>query len=172
MLAIGILVSTETINCTIYNSKTKNISFLGEIRIPSENFMQKGKSLRFLRHSIIDIVNNTLEENLEIKIVGLRMIEKGSQNINRERIEMEGVVKEALASSKAKKSYLIYKKEMADETDIKYQTFHNIYTKKINEEDDFKLNNIIKNWKNATNRNIKESAIVAFTAYSMYKKGF
>ena len=151
----GIIVSSDDLSYSVYDSACKNVETKGVISIPTEKFMEKSKSLRFLRHSIIDIINNTKLNNKSIEIVGLRIAEKGSLNINRDRIEMEGVIKEAFASSIAKDYFLINKKIISDKTGIKWTEIPSLYTKNISNENINILNKLIDNWLELSNRREK-----------------
>ena len=164
MLTIGIQTSAKFLYYSVFNSENKKIIMNYKISIPQENLMDRPKSYRFLRHSIIDIINSTLIENKKIKFAGLRESENGAKNQNRNRIEMEGVIKESFASSDLLNYSIIKKKEIANQTGILYKNLPSIYTKKISNETLNLLKKEIINWEELSNKYEKETALVAYTA--------
>lgn len=98
MNSLGIRVTSSTIFLSIYNKENKTIvserQALPDLDLP--------KKLKQIRENFLAFV-----EKHNITNVGIKIAEKNALSINLERIAIEGVLQEAIASSSIK-SYSIY----------------------------------------------------------------
>jgi hypothetical protein len=98
MNSLGIRVTSSTITFSIYNTESKTVisekQTLPDLDLP--------KKLRQIREDFLTFVAKN-----NITNVGIKIAEKNALSINLERIAIEGVLQEAIASSEIK-SYSIY----------------------------------------------------------------
>jgi L-rhamnose mutarotase len=98
MNSLGIRVTSSTISFSVYNKENKTIisekQILPELDLP--------KKLKQVREDFLAFINKH-----NITNVGIKIAEKNALSINLERIAIEGVLQEAIASSNIK-SYSIY----------------------------------------------------------------
>lgn len=161
MLSIGIKASVKLITYAIYDDQSKSILLKGDIYMPLPKIMDDPQSYRFLRYSIIDIINNTTIENENIKIASIRAIEQTSQNKNSKRIEIEGVIKESFASSCIDKYIVLNKKKILKSLKSNSDQLDKLLVDKACDE----LTNFIKkeinNWDSITNADYREASLMA-----------
>lgn len=91
MNTLGIRVSPSQITYVIYESENKQFIFKSYKR---PNFLSFPEFLKYIRYNFLDIL-----EFHKIKYVAIKQIEYTSKNCHPERIGIEGVIQEALASS-------------------------------------------------------------------------
>lgn len=91
MNTLGIRVSPSQITYVIYEPYNKNF-ILKCYKRPS--FLSFPDFLKYIRYNFLDIL-----EFHKVKYVAIKKIEYGSQNSHPERIAVEGVIQEALATS-------------------------------------------------------------------------
>lgn len=92
MNTLGIRVKPSSVIIVIYDSDQNTIVNVEDLKIPKA--LSTPEALKYVRNSILDI----LREYQIIK-AGLRTVESNSQTLNLHRIEIEGVIQEAFASS-------------------------------------------------------------------------
>ncbi|MEI7065913.1 hypothetical protein WCU84_20020 [Dickeya chrysanthemi] len=92
MNILGIRVKPCSVVIAIYDSDENAIVNVEEIKIPKA--LPTPEALKYIRNSILDILRE-----FNIEKAGLRIIESNSQTLNIRRIEIEGVIQEAFASS-------------------------------------------------------------------------
>lgn len=92
MITIGIRAAPKVVSFAIYDSDRKKILNVEEIKIPAAFSIPN--RLKYVRSNMLDVLR-------EYKVVraGIRETEPIAQSNNTERIEIEGVIKEAFASS-------------------------------------------------------------------------
>lgn len=91
MNTLGIRVSSYLITYVIYESQNKKFIFKSYKRPKFLNFPE---FLKYIRYNFLDILDFH-----EISYVAIKEIEYNAQNCSHERIAIEGVIQEALASS-------------------------------------------------------------------------
>jgi hypothetical protein len=92
MKTIGLRVSVSEITYAIYDDVDKRLISVDEIIYPKA--LDAPEALKYIRNTILDIIR----EN-EICRAGIRTTEPMAQSTSIERIQIEGVIQEALASS-------------------------------------------------------------------------
>lgn len=92
MNTLGLRVKPNAVVIAIYSSNENSIVNVESIKIPKA--LPTPEALKYVRSSILDILRE-----YEINHAGLRIIESNSQTLNIRRIEIEGVIQEAFASS-------------------------------------------------------------------------
>ncbi|WP_345867233.1 hypothetical protein [Shewanella algae] len=92
MNTLGIRVKPCSVVIAIYDSEENAIVNVEEIKIPKA--LPTPEALKYIRNSILDILRE-----FNIEKAGLRIVESNSQTLNIRRIEIEGVIQEAFASS-------------------------------------------------------------------------
>jgi hypothetical protein len=90
--SLGIRVKPFSVIIAIYNTESNSIVNVEDIKVPKA--LSTPESLKYVRNSILDILREFNIEN-----AGLRVVESNSQTLNIRRIETEGVIQEAFASS-------------------------------------------------------------------------
>lgn len=160
MNTLGIRVTPSEIYYSIYESEIKKI----EIKVfKRAKYLEIPEYLKYIRYNLLDILSCK-----EIELVTIKKIEGNSININFERIYIEGVIQEALASSNVKKyfienktSFLKQAKKIKSETkDIKLilknkENFNNFICDLVD------LNTI-----NGSNEEIREAILASVLAYN------
>lgn len=92
MRTIGIRVKPREIVFTVYDSATNSLVTVESVKLPKA--LSVPESLKHARNSILDILRE-----FKIERAGIRITESTSQQLSIERIQIEGVVQEAFASS-------------------------------------------------------------------------
>ncbi|ACV25622.1 hypothetical protein [Kangiella koreensis] len=92
MNSLGIRVTPCSVVIAIYDVDNSNIVNVEDIKIPKA--LPTPEALKYIRNSVLDILRE-----FNIGIAGLRIVESNSKNLNIRRIEIEGVIQEAFASS-------------------------------------------------------------------------
>lgn len=98
MKTIGLRVSASEITYAIYDNVNRNIITADEIIYPKA--LDAPEALKYIRNTILDIIR----EN-GICRAGIRTAEPMAQSVAVERIQIEGVIQEALASSTVERYY-------------------------------------------------------------------
>lgn len=92
MRTLGIRVKPNAVVIAVYDSDENSIINVEDIKIPKA--LPPPEALKYVRNSILDILRE-----YEIQKAGLRIIESNSKTIVIRRLEIEGVIQEAFASS-------------------------------------------------------------------------
>lgn len=92
MNTLGIRVKPYSVVIAVYDPEENAIVNVEDIKIPKA--MPTPGALKYIRNSILDILRE-----FDIEKAGLRIVESNSQTLNIRRIEIEGVIQEAFASS-------------------------------------------------------------------------
>lgn len=117
MNTIGIRAAPTAVTFVVYDSTSKSVLNIEDIRIPSAFAMPD--ALKYVRNNLLDILREYAIEN-----AGIRTTESSAQTLNVARIQIEGVIQEAFASSALKAYYIgqissISKKLGIERTDFK-----------------------------------------------------
>jgi len=98
MKTIGLRVSPTEITYAVYDSEVERIESVDEIIVPRS--MSVPQSLKYIRNTVLDVIRE-----YGVTHAGIRTIEPMAQSISVERVQIEGVIQEALASSSVEKYY-------------------------------------------------------------------
>jgi hypothetical protein len=98
MKTIGLRVSPAEVTYAIFDVKNQRIESVGEIIVPKS--MSTPQSLKYIRNTVLDVIRE-----YGVSQAGIRTIEPMAQSPSIERIQIEGVIQEALASSSVEKYY-------------------------------------------------------------------
>jgi hypothetical protein len=99
MITIGIRAAPKVITFAIYDTDSDTVLNVEEIKIPAA-FSTPG-ALKYLRSNLLDVLR---EYNVER--AGVRVTEAFSQHLSIDRIQIEGVIQEAFASSELRSYYV------------------------------------------------------------------
>ena len=92
MNTLGIRAKPNSVIIVIYDSDENLIVNVEDIKIPKA--LPTPEALKYVRNSVLDILRE-----FNISKAGLRIVESNSQTLNIRRVEIEGVIQEAFASS-------------------------------------------------------------------------
>ncbi len=99
MRTIGIRATPNSITFAIFDTETDEILNVEEIKIPAA--FATPAALKYLRSNLLDVLREYGAQH-----AGIRVTESNAQQINIQRIQIEGVVQEAFASSNLKWYYV------------------------------------------------------------------
>lgn len=99
MFAIGIRATPKNVIFAIFDTDAQSIITVDEIKIPAA--FATPDALKYVRSNLLDILRE-----YDVETAGVRTTEPNAQSTNITRIQIEGVILEAFASS-ALKSYYI-----------------------------------------------------------------
>jgi len=89
---IGIRVSPTEVTFSIYDTDDNSIINIEEIAIP--NALSTPEKLKYVRCNILDVLRE-----YGVEKAGIRLTEPSARTIKIERVQIEGVIQEAFASS-------------------------------------------------------------------------
>jgi hypothetical protein len=92
MITIGIRAAPTVVTFAVYDSVAKAMVNIEEIKLPAA--FTTPDSLKYLRSNLLDILRE-----FKVQKAGVRAIEPSAQNPSIARIQIEGVIQEAFASS-------------------------------------------------------------------------
>ncbi|MGR9457066.1 hypothetical protein ACU8V1_13955 [Rhizobium leguminosarum] len=92
MITIGIRAAPREVTFAIYDSATSKVANVEGIRVPAA--LSIPETLKYVRSNLLDILREYQVEN-----AGVRTTEPNAQQVSIERIQIEGVIQEAFASS-------------------------------------------------------------------------
>src|SRR6478735_9134514 len=92
MRTIGLRAAPKALTFVVYESDDNSIVNVEDIRIPVA-FLTPD-ALKYLRNTLLDVLRE-----YQISKAGIRITESNSQTLSIERIQIEGVLQEAFASS-------------------------------------------------------------------------
>lgn len=98
MNTIGLRASPSEITYAIYDTEQLEIVSVNCIVYPSA--MSTPEALKYVRNTVLDIIRE-----YEISRAGIRIMETVAQSFPLDRVQIEGVLQEALASSAVEKYY-------------------------------------------------------------------
>lgn len=98
MHTIGIRVAPRAVTFVIYDAGNKAIVSVDCIKVPQA--LEVPEALKFVRNTILDVIRE-----YQVEKAGIRITEGNAQNPSFERIQMEGVIQEAFASSSVSAYY-------------------------------------------------------------------
>jgi hypothetical protein len=92
MRSIGIRVEPKSITFAVYDFDSAEIVNIEKLNVPKA--LDIPERLKFIRSNMLDIFRE-----FDIKRAGIRITESNSQHLNIARLQIEGVIQEAIASS-------------------------------------------------------------------------
>lgn len=99
MRTIGIRANPGEVTIAIYDLSESTILNVEKIKIPKA--LHTPDALKYIRNTILDVLRE-----YKIAKAGLRVTESNAQNLNIRRLEIEGVIQEAFASSDLQSYFL------------------------------------------------------------------
>ena len=96
---LGIRVKPSEFTFAVYDTETNELVNVEMVKIPKA--LDAPEALKYVRNTILDILRE-----YKIEAAGIRTTESNSQHLNIQRIEIEGVIQEAFASSTLKSYYV------------------------------------------------------------------
>jgi alpha-mannosidase len=99
MHCLGIRTKPSEFIFAVYDSDINTLVNVEKVKIPKA--LQAPEALKYVRNTILDILRE-----YKITMAGIRVTESNSQYLNIHRIEIEGVIQEAFASSSLASYYV------------------------------------------------------------------
>lgn len=99
MRTVGIRVAPKVVTFVVFDKTKKSILNIEGIKIPAA--LEVPEALKFVRSSVLDILRE-----YEISHAGIRVTESNAQTTSIVRIQIEGVILEAFASSQLRSYYV------------------------------------------------------------------
>lgn len=96
---LGIRVKPSEFAFAVYDSAANELVNVERVKIPKA--LDPPEALKYVRNTILDILRE-----YKIEAAGIRITESNSQHLNIRRIEIEGVIQEAFASSTLNSYYV------------------------------------------------------------------
>jgi hypothetical protein len=97
-MQLGIRAKPKEFTFAIYNPEGNGLVNVEKVKIPKA--LDPPEALKYVRNTILDILRE-----YDIKLAGIRITESNSQRLSIPRIEIEGVIQEAFASSTLQSYY-------------------------------------------------------------------
>ena len=92
MITIGIRAAPRVVTFAVYDTDAKTVINVEEIRIPAAFGTPDG--LKYLRSNLLDVLRE-----FRVERAGVRLTEPSAQSLSIDRVQIEGVIQEAFASS-------------------------------------------------------------------------
>lgn len=99
MKNLGIRVKPSAFTFAVYDVEANELVNVEKVKIPKA--LDAPEALKYVRNTILDILHE-----YKINAAGIRITESNSQHLNIRRIEIEGVIQEAFASSTLNSYYV------------------------------------------------------------------
>lgn len=97
-MKLGLRASPTEVTFTVFDEESNSIVTIDQIKVPK--VLESPEALKHIRFNILDIIRE-----YSITNAGIRITESSSQQLSIERIQIEGVIQEAFASSALKSYY-------------------------------------------------------------------
>lgn len=98
-MKIGVRASPTEVTYCIFDPNNDAIINIGKINIPKS--LNVPEQLKHIRLNLLDVLRE-----YEVLEAGIRILEPTAQSISVERVQIEGVIQEAFASSNVKSYYI------------------------------------------------------------------
>lgn len=92
MITIGIRAAPKAVTFAVYDTGDARVLNIEEIKIPAA--FPTPEALKYVRSNLLDILRE-----YEVEKAGIRVTEAAAQGLSIERVQIEGVIQEAFASS-------------------------------------------------------------------------
>lgn len=99
MRTIGIRAAPKAVTFVVFDTEADAVLNVEDIRIPAA--FHTPEALKYIRNNLLDILRE-----YDIERAGIRVTEPNAQSLNITRIQIEGVVQEAFASSLLQSYYV------------------------------------------------------------------
>lgn len=99
MKSLGIRAKPSEFTIAVYDSDGNELVNVEKVKIPKA--LQTPEALKYVRNTILDILRE-----FKISSAGIRSTESNAQQLSIRRIEIEGVIQEAFASSTIESYYV------------------------------------------------------------------
>lgn len=149
MITIGIRVQPGAITFVIYDSSSLRIVNNETLKIPKA--LSVPEQLKYVRSSVLDILRE-----YNVSQAGIRTTESTAQTLHIGRLQIEGVIQEAFASSGLRKYYCGQVSSISSRVGIKRTDFKKFISAEINYEP-------VENWSKLTEP-AREAALAAIGA--------
>lgn len=98
-MKIGVRVSPAEVVYCVFDSDRDEVVNIGKISIPKS--LEVPEQLKHIRLNLLDVLRE-----YEISEAGIRTLESTAKRVSIERVQIEGVIQEAFASSSVKNYYI------------------------------------------------------------------
>jgi hypothetical protein len=152
MRSLGIRVEPSKVTFVVleYNNNVADILNVECIKIPFA--LDFPEQLKYVRNTVLDIIRE-----YEISFAGIRIAESNSQNINTDRVHIEGVIQEAFSSSTVTSYFTGRLQSISKKLSITTPQYKELLKSKSSYP---KMNK----WDFCTNQESKEAALVGYGA--------
>lgn len=116
MITIGLRAAPTVVTFAIFDSSAQAIVNIEEIKVPAAFAMPD--ALKYVRSNLLDVLRE-----FGVEHAGLRLSEPNAKSISIPRVQIEGVIQEAFASSLLKGYYLGYIASISSRIGIDRSTF-------------------------------------------------
>lgn len=116
MYKLGLRASPSEVTYTVFDDENSSIITIDEISVPKS--MSTPEILKYIRFNILDIIRE-----YSITKAGIRVTEPSSQTLSIDRIQIEGVIQEAFASSSLASYYVGHVSSISRRIDINRASF-------------------------------------------------
>lgn len=154
MRSLGIRVTAKAIFFSIVEKNENNFSILNVELIKVPQALDFPSKLKYIRNTVLDIL-----QEYSIQFAGIRVVENTSQNISFERLQIEGVIQEAFASSSITSYFTGQMQSISRNISITTEMYKEITT---NKDSAFPR---LENWEVCKDKDHKEAALVALGAF-------
>lgn len=149
MSKLGIRVAPKQVTFSIVENNNEQVINIESLKVPAA--LSAPETLKYIRYNILDIIRE-----YDVEHAGIRTIESSSQRRSIERIQIEGVIQEAFASSPVKDYYVGQISNISKRAKIRRTDFK----KYIDGDLDYER---IENWKDLS-REQREATLCALGA--------
>lgn len=116
MITIGIRAAPKAVTFAIFDTDANTIINVEKIKIPAAFPMPA--ALKYVRSNLLDVLRE-----YHVEQAGVRVTEAFSQRLNIDRIQIEGVIQEAFASSELQSYYVGQIASISKQLDIDRKKF-------------------------------------------------
>lgn len=148
-MKLGLRASPTEVTFTIFDEESNSIITIDQIKVPK--VLESPEALKHIRFNILDIIRE-----YSITDAGIRITESSSQQLSIERIQIEGVIQEAFASSALKSYYTGQVSSISKRIGIDRKTFKPFIDGEQNFDD-------VEGWEKLS-KNERESVLCALGA--------
>ncbi|XPF93129.1 hypothetical protein ACM9HF_14010 [Colwellia sp. RE-S-Sl-9] len=149
MKTIGMRVSPSEVTFSIFDTVENSIINIEEIAIP--NALTVPERLKYIRCNILDVLRE-----YEVEKAGIRLSEPSARQLNIDRVQIEGVIQEAFASSNLDNYYYGAISTIAAKNNLDRQSIKPLVKGDVNHDD-------IENWQELSEKE-REAVLTAIGA--------
>ncbi len=146
MISLGIRVKPTEFTIAVYDSLSNDLVNVEKVKVPKA--LETPEALKYIRNTILDIIRE-----FKITHAGIRITESSSKHLNIRRIEIEGVIQEAFASSTIASYYVGQISSISSRVGIERADFKRY----VNGDIDYEL---VENW-DALDQDAREAVLTA-----------